>query len=78
MGKTSTSSISLPEEIAKEVDLMARRENKTKSGFIQDALRSYIELRKWQELQLRISSQARRLKIESDEDIEKIVDEVRR
>jgi metal-responsive CopG/Arc/MetJ family transcriptional regulator len=77
MGKTSTSSISLPEEIAKEVDLMARRENKTKSGFIQDALRSYIELRKWQELQLKISAQARRLKIESDEDIEKIVDEVR-
>ena len=77
MAKSSTASISLPEDIALEIERMAKKEHKTKSGVIQDAVRNYIESRKWQELQLKISPYARRLKIESDMEIEKIVDEVR-
>ncbi len=77
MGKSTAASISLPADIAKEIDKMARLEHKGRSAVIQDAVRNYIEQRKWQELQLKISGRARRLRISSDEDIERIVDEVR-
>lgn len=77
MTRTSTASISLPADISREVDRMARDMHKTKSGVVQDALRVYIEQRKWQALQFKLSAKARRLRIESDDDIERIVDEVR-
>lgn len=77
MGKSSAASISLPTDIAKEVDKMAKLEHKTRSAVIQDAIRNYIEQRKWQELQAKISGRARKLRISSDDDIERLVDEVR-
>ncbi len=77
MAKNSAASISLPVEIIKEVERMAKTEHKTRSGIIQDAVRSYIELRKWFDLQQRLSAQARSLKLNTDDDVERLVDEVR-
>ena len=77
MGKSMVASISLPEDISKEIDQIAKVEHKTKSGIIQDAVRGYIEQKKWRELQMKVACRARKLKIESDADIEKLVAEVR-
>lgn len=78
MGKSSITSISFPEAIVKEIGRVAKKEHKTKSGVVQDAVRQYLELRKWQQAQAKLSSLARRMGIGTDEDIEKLVDEVRK
>lgn len=77
MAKSFATSVSFPGPIAKEIDSLAKREHKTRSGVVQDAVRQYLEMRKWQKAQAEVSARARRLGISGDDDIEKIVDEVR-
>jgi metal-responsive CopG/Arc/MetJ family transcriptional regulator len=43
MGRAVKINITLPEEELKEVDAFVRRQGDTRSGFIQQALRSFIE-----------------------------------
>lgn len=78
MGKSFITSISFPKAIAEEIEEVAKKEQKTKSGVVQDAVRQYLELRKWQKAQIELSARARKMGISSEEDIEELVDEVRR
>lgn len=78
MAKNTVASISLPGEIIKEIEKVAKKEHRTKSGIVQDAVKQYLELRKWQVAQGEFAARARRLKLFSDDDVEGVVDEVRR
>jgi predicted transcriptional regulator len=77
MARNTITSISLPSQLSKEVDRVARTEHRTKSGVIQEAVRQYLELRNWQEAQREVSARARRLGLSSEDDVERIIDEVR-
>jgi metal-responsive CopG/Arc/MetJ family transcriptional regulator len=77
MSKASVISISFPSQLSKEVDKLAKAEHRTKSGFIQEAVRYYMERRRWRKLQRKISKRARAMGIETDDDIEALVDSVR-
>ncbi len=44
---TKTMSLSLPPEMAKQVEELTREEGRTKSELFREALRRYIEERKW-------------------------------
>lgn len=77
MEKSTVTSISLPASLDKELSREAKREHRTKSGLIQEAIRFFLESRKWKLLQHDISLRASRLGIGSDDDIEKLIDEIR-
>jgi predicted transcriptional regulator len=77
MSKTVTSSVSLPADLARELARIARLEHRTKSGLIQEALRHYLEARQWRALQRDIQARARQLGLESEDDVERLLDDVR-
>lgn len=77
MSKAAVISISFPSQLSKEVDKMAKAEHRTKSGFIQEAVRYYLESRRWKKLQRKITGRAREMGIETEDDIEALVDSVR-
>lgn len=77
MAKAAVISISFPAQLSKEVDKLAKAEHRTKSGFIQEAVRYYLERRRWRKLQRKISGRAREMGIETEDDIEALVDSVR-
>lgn len=77
MSKASVISISFPSQLSKEVDKLAKAEHRTKSGFIQEAVRYYMERRRWRKLQRKMSKRAREMGIETEDDIEALVDSVR-
>lgn len=78
MGKATVASVSLPAEMTKEIERLAKEEHRTKSGVVQEAIRQYLEMKKWHGLQNKLSAMARRLGVSSDDDIEEIVDRVRK
>jgi CopG family transcriptional regulator/antitoxin EndoAI len=73
-----TMSLSLPPELLKQAEKLAKKENRTRSELFREALRRYIADRKWEALQSELAVRAKNLGIETDTDIERTVDEIRR
>lgn len=78
MTRAATTSISLPVPLSRELEKEARIEHRTKSGMIQEAIRYYLENKRWKKLQRDIAERARRAGVVSEDDIEDLVDEIRR
>ena len=78
MGKSVSTSISLPGTLDKEVGKEARSEHRTKSGFIQEAIRYYLENKRWKKLQQDIGLRASRAGIQTEEQVENLIDDIRR
>ena len=76
--KSSVTSVSFPTSLSEEIEKVAEKEHKTKSGVIQDAVRQYLELRKWQKAQSKLSAIARKIGISNDDDIEVVIDGTRK
>ena len=68
--------ISLPDDLLREVDDYAKEEHRTRSELFREAVRQYIESRRWRRLRELGSKTARELGV-SEEDIERIVQEYR-
>jgi len=68
-------SISLPPEMVKEAESVARKERRTKSELIREALRNYLNELKWRDLFRYGEMKARRK--ESIKEIEQLIDEAR-
>lgn len=77
MTKASTTSISLPYPLRKELEKEAKTEHRTKSGLIQEAIRYYLEAKRWKKLQRETAERARQLGIRSEEDVETLIDSIR-
>jgi len=78
LGKYKVVNISMPEELFKEAEKLTREENRTRSELYREAIRQYIETRKWQKLQRETAERARKLGITSEEDVERIISEIRK
>ncbi len=70
---TKILSLSLPPEMAAQVDEITKEEGRTKSELFREALRRYIEERKWARLYKYGELKAREKGI-TEEDIEDLVD----
>ena len=68
--------ISLPDDLLREVDDYAREEHRTRSELFREAVRQYIESRRWRRLRESGSRTALELGL-SEEDIERIIGEYR-
>lgn len=78
MSKYRVVNISLPEEFFREAEKLAREENRTRSELYREAMRQYIETKKWEKLQRETALRARSLGVTSEEDVERVISEIRR
>jgi CopG family transcriptional regulator/antitoxin EndoAI len=72
-----TVSLSLPPKLVKAISSQAKQEGKTKSEFIREALRQYLELKELRKAQATFSKRAREIGVTEEADVERIVDEAR-
>jgi CopG family transcriptional regulator/antitoxin EndoAI len=77
MRTTKIWNISLPPEMAKAAEKVAKYEARTKSELIREALRQYLWGRRWKELRRYGEQQARKMGIR-EEDVDDIVHEKRK
>jgi metal-responsive CopG/Arc/MetJ family transcriptional regulator len=70
-------SLSLPPDLVREAERIARQEGRTKSEFFHEALRRYVDERRWLAPQRYGQGRARKLRM-TEPDIESAVQQVRR
>lgn len=78
MGASKILPISLPLEMLENVTQIAKKEHRTKSELVREALRRYIEDKEWATLRAYGTRKAKALGIQSDEDIVCLVREARK
>lgn len=71
-GQRAILNLSFPESIVKEIETIARKENKSKSQVMRDAFRVYKFRREWARIRMLGEETARRMGIESVDDVERI------
>jgi CopG family transcriptional regulator/antitoxin EndoAI len=76
MRTTKVTSLSLPPKLLREAERLARREGRTKSELLREALRRYLADSRWRELQEFGRSQSRKLGIK-EPDVERLLQEYR-
>jgi CopG family transcriptional regulator/antitoxin EndoAI len=74
--KSSVLSISLPPDLASNLDSTAKKEHRTRSELVREAVRQYVVLSKWRSLREKAALKAVEQGLK-DEDIERLVDEER-
>ena len=77
MRTTRSFSLSLPPDLAREAERVAKQEGRTKSELFREALRRYVEERRWRGLQRYGASRSRKLGM-TEADVERSVQEFRR
>ena len=77
--KAKTINISLPEELLEEIDRKAREEYRSRSELFKEATIMYIQTKdNWLLLQKDLSSKAKKLGVKSEDDVEKLIDTLRK
>lgn len=69
--------LSLPPEMAKQIEKLAKEEGMTRSEFFREALRQYIKRRRWEKIREYGAKKAAELGIKNEKVIEKLIDEYR-
>ncbi|HEY3374579.1 MAG TPA: ribbon-helix-helix protein, CopG family [Candidatus Aquicultor sp.] len=77
LGKYKVITVSMPEEIYEQAEEVAKEEGRTRSELFREALRQYVDTRTWRKLQRETAERARSLGVTSDEDVERIIGELR-
>jgi CopG family transcriptional regulator / antitoxin EndoAI len=77
MRTTRILSVSLPPALVREAERVAKQEGRTKSELFREALRRYVEERRWRGLQRYGANRARRLGM-TEATVEHVVQEFRR
>lgn len=74
---TKTISLSVPPEMAKKIQELMRKEGRTRSELIREALRRYVEKQEWKEI-LRYGRMKAKEKGITEDQVEDIVDAYRK
>jgi metal-responsive CopG/Arc/MetJ family transcriptional regulator len=78
MGRqTEQWTISLPPSLSREAMNAARREARTRSELVREALRKYLEARSLDQLRMKVSRRFRAMGIRTQRDVERLIDEGR-
>ena len=77
MRETVIWTISLPPQMAERAEALAKLENRSKSELIREALRQYVALREWEQMQAKAYLRAQTLGITDESKVEQIIDEMR-
>ena len=77
MRATKLITISLSGGLLKKAEKVAKEENRTRSELLREALRHYLEEREWRRIYRYGEAGARKLGVD-EEDIERLVDDIRK
>lgn len=73
MRTTKVMTLSLPPEMVKEVDKLTKEEKRTKSELFREALRKYINDKRWQQIRRWGMKTAQKLNISTEEDVNELI-----
>ena len=73
---TKIQTLSLPAQMVKQIDELAKEEGMTKSEFFREAVRQYIRKKRWEKIREYGARKAAKLGIK-EEDVERLIDEYR-
>ncbi len=77
--KNKTINISLSSELVKQIDRKAVEEFRSRSELIREAALNYIQTKSnWSVLQNDLTTRAKKMKIKNEDQIEKLVDSMRK
>ena len=77
MRTTKPITISLPTNILRETERIAKEEVRTRTDVIRDALNQYVASRRWRRLRQWGAQTAERLELKTEEDLQSLLDRVR-
>lgn len=77
MRATKPITISLPADLLRETERVAREETRTRSELIRDALKQYLASRRWQRLRQWGAETAERLGLKTETDLQQLLEKVR-
>lgn len=77
MRSTVIWSFSMPPEMAEDLETIMVLEQRTKSELMREALRSYVQDRKWTAIQEKLFIRARAAGVRTEDDVEDLVDSLR-
>jgi CopG family transcriptional regulator/antitoxin EndoAI len=72
---TKIITVSLPPEIAAEIDRLAVEENRTRSELVREAFRQYVTYGRWRRIRRRGDQTAREFGIRTEADVDRILHE---
>ena len=77
MRTTKPVTISLPTNILRETERIAKEELRTRTDVIREALNQYVASRRWRRLRQWGAQTAERLELKTEEDLPRLLDRVR-
>ena len=77
MRTTKPITISLPTDMLRETERIAKEEVRTRTDVIREALNQYVASRRWQRLRQWGAQTAERLELKTEEDLRNLLDRVR-
>jgi metal-responsive CopG/Arc/MetJ family transcriptional regulator len=64
-----TITISIPKDLKRELDVVTRREGLTRSDLVRESLRSYLTIRRFRTLRMKLTTKAKARGIYTDQDV---------
>jgi CopG family transcriptional regulator/antitoxin EndoAI len=77
MRATKPITVSLPTDLLREAQRVAKEEARTRSEVIREALQQYLASRRWQRLRRWGTETAKRLRLKNEADLQRLLDKVR-
>ena len=77
MRTTKPITVSLPADLVRETQRVAKEESRTRSDLIRDALQQYLTSRRWRRLRQWGAETADRLGLKTEADLQRLLDQVR-
>ena len=77
MRTTKPITISLPADLLRETERVAKEETRTRSDLIRDALQQYLASRRWQRLRQWGAESAERLGLKTESDLLRLIERAR-
>lgn len=71
-------SITLPRQMNDQLRRLAKQEQRTLSGLLQEAVRTYLRLRQWEEIQQEVALRAAQLGLRDEDDVTDMIHSWRR
>ena len=78
MRQSKVVTVSIPPKLLKQAERLAQKEQRTKSEVVRDALRLYLNLQNDKGFRLAVRERARALQLQTEDDIERVVDNMRK
>ena len=78
MRQSKVVTVSIPPQLLKQAERLAQKEQRTKSEVVRDALRLYLNLQNDKGFRLAVRERARALQLQTEDDIERVVDNMRK